>query len=236
MRVALVLYIVLTSGYLVTPERNAPSRAMPSIFETGAGPCFDDTQLSNALRDLASGNQSRVDRARVELVKKSKMSPTCRSAVITALIKAMDKPNLDFNTDTPSYYLWLYGAELLGDLKAAEALDLLVSHLNLHHAVFGGPSLSNHPAMLGVIKMGPIAIPKLGEALKHNGDPKMRYSAIYCIANIGGQSAISALKEDLASESDECAKRLIRVSLDSLDEQGVMKNSAEWFGRFTCNQ
>ena len=71
--------------------------------------------------------------------------------------------------------------------------------------------------------------------LRHNPDPKMRYSAVYCLATIGGDSAVAALKIALASESDECAKRLIRVSIDSFDEQGNMKNRMEWFSRFTCN-
>jgi len=117
-------------------------------------------------------------------------------------MKVMDKPNLDFNRDKGSYYLWLYGAEVLADLRASEALDLLVSHLNLAHHIYSS-SMSHQPALLGVIRMGPIAIPKLGEVLRHNPDPKMRYSAVYCLATIGGDSVVGLLKSAQDWESDE---------------------------------
>ncbi|HYR75946.1 MAG TPA: HEAT repeat domain-containing protein [Pyrinomonadaceae bacterium] len=233
MRIAVALCFVFVLG-ATNCKHQAPSKDRATTSEAQKGSCFADGQLSNALRDLASGDPPKVDQANSELLNKSKLSAKCRTEVVAALMQAMDKPNLDSNFDSSNFYLWRYGAEILGDLKAAEALDLLISHLNLHDPVFGSPLLSNHPAQLGVITMGPIAIPKLGEALKHNGDPKIRYAAIYCIANIGGQSAVSALKEALVSESDECAKRLIQVSLDSFDEKGNIKNTAQWFGRFKC--
>jgi len=149
-------------------------------------------------------------------------------------MQAMDKPKLDFGRDTHSYHLWLSSAELLGDLNATEALDLLISHLNLTAPIFSS-SMNHQPALIGLIKMGPMAVPKLSEALRHNTDPQVRYSVIYAIATIGGESARTALKECLISETDDCAKRLVRVSLDSFDEQGNIKDRMAWFANFTCN-
>lgn len=195
--------------------------------------CLSDREIVHAIRKLASGKSSEIASARTTLRNASSQSSACRTEIIEALIKAMDRPNLNFNRDTESYYLWRFGADLLGDLRAIEALDLLISHLTQQSAFFSS-SMNYQPALRGVIKMGSIAVPKLAEVLRHNPDPKMRYSAIYCIATIGGVSAIAVLREALVSEADPCAKRLIQASLDSFDDQGQIKNQSEWFAAFTC--
>lgn len=197
--------------------------------------CLSDQEIANEIRHLASGEPSKVQRARATLFNKSGESQECRNEIIRAVMNAMDRPNLDFNRDNNAYFLWLYGSSLLGDLKAADAIDLLIAHLNLTNGYFNS-SMNHQPALKGLLKMGSIALPKLSEALRHNPDPKIRYSAIYCIASIGGMPAVIFLKDALSSESDECAKRLIRVSLDSFDEKGNIENRADWLGRFTCNQ
>jgi|ERR1700730_820283 len=227
MKIAAALCVLLSVA--MTCEHKAIFKDEESRLKPAHAGCFYGNQLPKALRDLASGKPSRVDRARAAFLEKSKPSTSCRTEVITVLMMAMDKPDLDFNRDTSSYYLWLYGADILGELQATEALDLLVSHLNLHSAI--SLSMNDTPAILGVIKMGSIAIPKLSEVLTN---PKLRYAAIYAIASIGGSSAITALKAALVRETDECTKRLITVTLDSFDENGIIKNTAQWFGRFKC--
>jgi hypothetical protein len=82
--------------------------------------------------------------------------------------------------------VWLYGADLLGQLKASEALDLLISHLKLATGIYSA-SMLHQPALRGVIKMGPVAIPKLSGVLRDNQDQKTRYFAIYCITRIGAK-------------------------------------------------
>jgi HEAT repeat protein len=196
--------------------------------------CPADREVVLAIRKLASGKSSEIASGRATLINASRQSSACRNEIIAALIKAMDRPNLDFNRDTNDYYLWRFGADLLGDLRATEALDLLISHLTQRSAFFSS-SMNHQPALRGVIKMGSLAVPKLTEVLRHNSDPRMRYSAIYCIATIGGLSAIAALRETLVSESDPCAKRLIQASLDSFDDQGQIKNRLQWFATFTCD-
>lgn len=197
--------------------------------------CLSADQYAAAVQTLSSPDAAyaNVAAAQRQLVDTANISNACRAEVIAVLMDAMDKPNLDFTQDERSFVLWQSGAEILGDLKATESLDLLISHLGLTLSTFSS-SMKHQPALLGVIKMGPIAIPKLSELLKNTGDSKTRYSAIYCIADIGGQSAVVALREALASESDDCAKQLILVSLDSFDASGVIKDRAKWLGRFIC--
>jgi len=193
-------------------------------------------EVSNALQTFTSEDMSAMDQAEALLREKSRESEQCRVEVITALMKAMDRPNLDLTRDKESYYLWLYGAELLGELKASEALDLLVSHLHLMDRNFYSSSMAHRPALKGVVKMGPIAIPKLDAVMRHSPDPQPRFDAVYCIATIGGPSAVHSLREAIDSESDECVSRAIRVSLESFDADGKIKDRMDWFFRLTCKK
>lgn len=198
--------------------------------------CLAERDISEALRKFELNDPANVDQARALLLNNSRRSPRCRKEVITSLMRAMDKPDLDFNSDPGGFHLWRYGADLLGDLKASEALDLLISHLNFTQRFFFSTSMSQQPALRGVIKMGPIAIPKLDSLLRHSPDPKLRHTAVYCIATIGGPSAVLSLKQALPLESDKCVSRFIRVSLDSFDDKGNIKNRLEWFSGFACNE
>lgn len=197
--------------------------------------CLVRENLSNSLNHLSLGTQPEVNHAKQILIDTSSRSPSCRSEVISLLMSAMDKPSIDFKDDEGSYYLWLYGAEILGDLKATEALDLLISHLSSSTATFS-TSMKHQPAIRGVIKMGPVAIPKLNAVLVDNSDPKMRHSAVYCIATIGGPTAVQSLKRALPSETDKCVSRFIRVSLDSFDDDGNIKDRSKWFAGISCPQ
>lgn len=196
--------------------------------------CVPGRDISASLRQFAIGNESEVRQARALLLSNSRRSEKCRKEVVSALMSAMDKPSLDFTHDTTSYNLWLYGADLLGDLKAAEALDLLISHLSLTDRFFS-TSMNHQPALRGVIKMGRMAIPKLTKVLLHGPDPRMRHAAVYCIATIGGPDAVRSLKEAFSSESDNCVSKFIRVSLESFDREGNIKNRMDWFSGGLCN-
>lgn len=225
-----------------TPVVASKSALGSDVFGTGSSPeipptkCLSASDMSDALRKLEWDNQPEVNQARALLLKKSRASRACREEVITALMKDMDRPSLDFTNDKASYCLWLNGAEMLGELKASESLDLLISHLDLVNRSFFTTAMLHQPALRGVIKMGPTAIPKLDAALRHNPNPQLRYWAVYCIATIGGPSAVSSLKEAVDSERDECVKRSIRVSLDSFDRTGNIKDRLEWFSGISCNQ
>ena len=198
--------------------------------------CLGESDLLSALERLSSaGSQSEVDQARDLLLRESRRSPRCGKQVISIIMRAMDKPDLDFTREPKMYYVWRDGAALLGELKAAEALDLLISHLDLRVSGLFSTTMSQQPSLAGVIKMGQIAIPKLSAVLKDSPDPDMRRYAVYCIAGIGGPSAKQALKHARALESDPCVNRFIRVSIDTIDDKGGLKNdTVKWFMAFQC--
>lgn len=150
----------------------------------------------------------------------------------------MDTPEVDLVRDRDKFYLWHYGTELLADLKAVETLDLLINNLDLND---GTPfPLGHHPALVAVIQMGPIALPKLNAVLIKNSDRYMRRYAVFCISSIGGSSARRMLEEALGSETDRCVSEFIRASLEAFNN-GIQPNRIaapnqnKWYSAFLCD-
>jgi hypothetical protein len=203
-----------------------------SIPLTSAPRCLARGSMTTALRALSLGDEADVSRAQDILLKDAAKGPRCRQRVITALIRSMDKPHLNFERDQNAYYLWRYGARLLGDLKASEALDVLISHLKNTDGQFSS-SMVHQPALEGVIRMGPIALQKLSGVLHHNTDRDIRRYAVFCICSIGGAKALQLLEEAVVSESDSRVAKFIEFSIISLDNpEHRIIDRAKWFAAF----
>jgi HEAT repeat protein len=95
--------------------------------------------------------------------------------------------------------------------------------------------MNHRPAVKGLIKMGPLAVPKLSAALRNDTDSEVRFYAAFCLASIGGASAADSLRQALASESDACVRRIILVSLDSFDDNGNIKDRTKWLSGLACD-
>jgi hypothetical protein len=204
-----------------------------------ADACLPDSAVSAAVRRLSSP-LSDLELTQVErvLFENAQKSAKCRKQVIAALISAMDRPKLDLFRDPAAYDTWTYGAGFLGELKAVEALDFLISHLTITDGL--SPNMNHYPAVEGVTRMGPKAIPKLSVVLRHNADRNMRRIAIFCIAQIGGPSAMRSLEEALDSESDRCNGEFIKASIGILKNelqgnQTKEKDRQEWYSAFFCD-
>jgi HEAT repeat protein len=107
---------------------------------------------------------------------------------------------------------------LLGELRAIEALDLLIAHLDATNG-FHSSSMVFQPAIIGVRQMGKAAVPKLTLALKENPKPSIRMAAAYCLTDIGGEAAMHALSQAQEDESNRCVTNFIRVSLNTFRYQ-----------------
>jgi len=125
----------------------------------------------------------------------------------------MNIPDLNFELNGPSYFLWRRGATILGKLQAIEALDFLIDHLDLNDGFFSA-SMVHQPAVHGVEAMGSVAVPKLSLAVQHHMNRNIRLAAALCLVDIGGQAAMEALRAALHSESDSCVRRFIELSLE----------------------
>jgi hypothetical protein len=221
------------------PDRshNPPLRALLSSVPANTKTvCLPKQDVLDILRKVSSArSEPEAAKSRELLFKEARRSVRCRKELVATVVSAMNHSASNVGRDPDSFYLWRDGAELLGDLKAAEALDLLISHLDLTNGL-SGPTMAGQPAILGVIKMGSLAIPKLSISLRESPERKTRYYAVYCISLIGGPSAIYALKHDLRLESDPCVKQFIQVSIDNSDSKGHIRDRVKWYSAFICQQ
>lgn len=177
--------------------------------------CADESgDIRTALQRLSSGEYTQIELGRNTLLGYAKKSPACRKEVVAGLMQSMDKPDLDFERDLSNYFVWREGSQLLGELNATEALDLLISHLDLTNGLHSASKVFQ-PAILGVRQMGAAAIPKLTVALLQSPIARVRMAAAYCLTDIGGVSAMNALSHAQTSEANQCVARFISISLST---------------------
>ena len=210
---------LVTAAWHFTSESRYLTRYSASVGKnwTQAVLCKDNIDIQLNIDRLGS-DEPEAKQGVERLLMLGKGSPDCRTETISQLIRAMDKPNLSFVMDRPSYFLWLNGAVILGDLKAVECLDLLIEHLDLNDGFFSA-SMVHQPAILGIEKMGTLAVPKLRVALEQHPRREIRLATALCLADIGGIEAIAALKGALNTETDQCVRDFITLSLPNETEK-----------------
>ena len=118
------------------------------------------------------------------------------------------------------FNLWLHGKDVLSALKAVETLDFLIDHLNESDGQFSA-SMIHQPAFAAVTSMGSAAVPKLAEALKHHSERDVRLTVALRLIEIGGDNATNALKEVAKTDSDECVRRFIELSLKESTKESL---------------
>jgi hypothetical protein len=225
---ALLTVVLACGGYLDTPVESATLAAEPRA-------CVSKQELAVTIERFSSTQSFReLEAARVRLMNSAKLSGKCRRAVVSAIMAAMDKPQLDAYRD---FNLWRYGSHLLGDLKATEALDLLIKNLSFTDG--SSINVTHYPAMEGVIMIGQPGISKLGSALRRNAETSYRFNAVFCIAQIGGREATQELRRALSSEPDLCIRRFINVSIEVLNNSGAagkmtVQDRDKWFVALSC--
>lgn len=208
------IVFILLGLFVVLESRAFNASVEYSRATTLSAACDTEDRISSAVKKLASPlRDAELDQVKGVLLDNAKRSPKCRRQVIAALMKAMDEPGLDLLRRQGSYDTWTYGAEILGELKADEALDLLIANLNSTDGL--SINMNHFPAVGGVIAMGPMAIPKLADALRHNRDRYTRKHAIFCIGSIGGRRAKRALNQAVPFESDRCNREFIDATLNA---------------------
>ena len=159
------------------------------------------------------------------LVSASGSSTQCRGEIIQNLVFAM---RLNSDLRYPARFnLWFHGADVLSALKAVEALDFLIDHLNESDGHFSS-GMIHQPAVAAVTRMGSAAVPKLAEALKHHSDRDVRLTVALCLIEIGGDDATNALKKAAKTDSDECVRRFIELSLMKANPEILQRRLAAY--------
>lgn len=205
---AATIVIALRFWYSMRADHGQTQR---TVLPNQSG-CGEAAGVKAAIENLSVNDLGKAKQAKGNLLRYAETSPECRSDIIALLIQAMSKPNLSFVRDKETYFLWLHGSGVLGSLKAVEGLDLLIDHLDVNDGMFSA-SLSHQPAVLGVMEMGALAVPKLDVALRHNENPDLRLAAALCLAHIGGPEALKSLEWAATSDADECVRRFANIAL-----------------------
>lgn len=236
--------------FLITPvlprTSNNENESLSFILTTNqirpVAQCIPQSQLSNdlfTLRSYLSGDD--LFNVRRSLVSVAKRSAECRSQVVQALMTAMKQPGKDNGlggVDSETYALWHNGADVLGELQATEALDLLIANFGLTDGL--SSSLGHFPALGPIISMGQFSIPKLQEVLSKNPEPFRRKFAVFCLASIGGTTVRDVLSKAASRETDSCVKKFISVSLEVFDNETqpnhiTAEENGRWYSYVYCS-
>jgi HEAT repeat protein len=166
--------------------------------------------VAKEVRKLYSGDDADRNGAKKRLLGIAGRSPEMRGEVIKALLGVLGDPHATYGT-------WSDAAGLAGDLRATEAVDLLVERLDYNDGTVGF-SASHYPALKAVISIGEAAVPKLEKALVE-GPPSIRGNAARALGAIGGGRSQQALTRASTTETNEEVKAHIRNALLKVNKQ-----------------
>ena len=201
--------------------------------------CFQDTELRESIATLKQQGGADLVKASESVLTKARTSVSCRTQVVQALISTMAQATDPAANQYENFFLWLHGASLLGDLKATEALDLLIANIAFTDGWSAKISESHFPALVAIVRIGQPAIPKLRTVLSNDPDAHRRKFAAFCIAYIGGDQAKMALKSALPREADPCVSRFLQVSLETFNNKTKPNHvssalNGKWVAAFYC--
>jgi HEAT repeat protein len=160
--------------------------------------------LPRMMQNLHSTNQEDrrlIKRQILTLAKESEVNRVKIVGELTALLRQRKTPART----------WYDVADLLGELKATEAISELVRQLNYNDGSVG-LSNSHWPAVRALIKIGDAAVPELARAL-NEGTESIRGFAAQALGQIGGSEAKRALERALGIERHEGIREAIRRGL-----------------------
>ena len=199
--------------------------------------CMTELEVSDALQLATSDGTKEQQTIAAAPRKSAAQSAECRKQLVMLLIAGLDKTDRDLLLNRSSFFLWHYGSKLLADLKAVEALDLLIANFDLHD---GTPfPFDHHPALVAAANIGEEAIPALKSVLDGSGDDSTRRYAFFCLAQIGGKVAKQVLRDRFVSESNCCVNNCIRASLEAFDNKTLpdhitSEHRTKWYTTFMC--
>src|SRR5262249_36011729 len=143
-------------------------------------------------------------------------SPESRAKVIDRLIDVVEDPAAK---EAPAFAeAWIDAVNILGKLKATEAINVLAE--NLDRTGQNGIIVSEGyaPVYSAMVRIGEPAVPRLIQALS-DPKPSIRTEAAWTLFAIHGQRAKDALESAYNSEQDEAIKCNIKIIIDRINGQ-----------------
>jgi HEAT repeat protein len=122
------------------------------------------------------------------------------------------------------YQAWYDAAAILGELRAAEAIDVLVKYLDFTDGIVGFP-LANRPAVNALVRIGEPAVPKLISTLLEGEGTRIRINAAEALGFIGDRHAREGLGRAVVSEQDKSVAYEIRRALSLISRRRLAKRS-----------
>jgi len=147
----------------------------------------------------------------------AKQSVEARDKIIRALINALEQ-DADGGADTA----FRIACDVLGKLKAVEAIDTLVKYIDYQPDTYGS-SLHYKPSVKGLIQIGEPAVPKIeqtlafGKSVLHPNNNQLRYNAVTALIHIGGTKSKDALERAYALENDGPVKEWLEFAIRQID-------------------
>lgn len=182
--------------YFKSKAASVPSAGFhPESIASATDICRSTDDILAEVKRL-SGDTAEAREAVNQLLLLANSAPGCRTKTIDELVLAMNKPQLDLQTDRPRFFLWRNGAAVLGELKAVEGFGFLDRSFNLNDGHFSA-SMSHEPAIGGITRMGAAAVPKLSDALRDKQNRDIRLAVALCLSEMGNQEAKDASKQIL---------------------------------------
>jgi HEAT repeat protein len=181
------------------------------------------TQIGNTYYGPTIETQQEV---RERLLAIAYESTSGRNRVVQALIDLLN----DTVTKEANSTAWNVGTNLLGQLKATEAIDLLVTYIDYSDGVTG-LSLGHIPSAWALAEIGDPAVAKLidallnGKSVLFDNNARLREGAARALGRIGGIEAKQALKQALAVETDKTVIFYIKGALRTMSEQPRRKRN-----------
>ena len=232
--------LVIVSTFIWSAIDAVDARTSETIRQSVASaPCFHDTELRESIATLKQQEAAAIATVSASLLSKAKAASGCRTQVVQALINSMAQATNPAGNQYENFFLWLHGTSMLADLKATEALDLLIANIDFTDGWSTSISERHTPALVAILKIGVSAIPKLQIALTNESVPYRRQFAAFAIAYIGGGQARRALKSALPGETDPCVKKFLEVSLRAFDNREKPNHissalNGKWLSAFYC--
>ncbi len=240
--VLLVTFLLVTVSTVIWPAiGTVDARAAVTITHcVGSAGCFRDTELRESIAGLKQQGGPDLWKVYKSLLTKAR-TPQCRTQLVQALISSMAQDTNPATNQYENFFFWQNAASMLADLKATEALDLLIANIDFTDGWSIKISDYHTPALVAILEIGRPAIPKLQIALTNDSVLSRRYFAAYALAYIGGGQARRALESALPVETDPCLKNFIQVSLKAFNNKEKPNHissalKGKWVGAFYCVQ
>jgi hypothetical protein len=175
-------------------------------------------EAGSLVLNLGSANHKKQEKAKESILVFASRSPGSRQCVIRAMLKIVNEVNATrgkgflLAAKHPKRYAeWIQATDILGTMKATEALDALIASLDYNNGAtdFG---IGHFPATKAIVKFGDQVIPNLETALKEK-PPSIRVMAAQALRAIGGEKARLILVKALENETDKYVADTIRDML-----------------------